>query len=72
MQAAPNLRRDGIRSNRHRALGYRSSMIPRVKPDGMLSGKPLRTFPDHALDAAIRRMGEPPSTLGTPLLAKRF
>jgi hypothetical protein len=24
-------------------------MIPRVKPEGMLFGKPLRTFPDHAL-----------------------
>ena len=24
-------------------------MIPRVKPEGMLFGKPLHTFPDHAL-----------------------
>jgi hypothetical protein len=35
-----------------------------------LPGKPLRNFPDHALDAAIRRMNEPPSTLDTSLLAK--
>jgi hypothetical protein len=35
-----------------------------------LSGKPLRTLPDHTLDAAIRRMNEPPSTLDTPLSAK--
>jgi hypothetical protein len=47
-------------------------MILRVKPEGMLSGKPLCAFPDHVLDAAIRRTDEPPSTLGTPLLAKRF
>src|SRR6516164_9160973 len=25
-------------------------MIPRVEPEGMLFGKPLHTFPDHALD----------------------
>jgi hypothetical protein len=25
-------------------------MIPRVKPEGMLFGKPDSTFPDHALD----------------------
>jgi hypothetical protein len=34
--------------NRHRALAYCLSMIPRVKPEGMLFGKPLHTFPDHA------------------------
>ena len=28
-------------------------MIPRVKPEGMLFGKPLRTFPDHALGLTI-------------------
>jgi hypothetical protein len=25
-------------------------MIPRVEPEGMLFGKPVSTFPDHALD----------------------
>jgi len=28
-------------------------MIPRVKPEGMLFGKPPRTFPDHALRSAM-------------------
>jgi hypothetical protein len=27
-------------------------MIPRVKPEGMLFGKPVSTFPDHALKHA--------------------
>lgn len=36
----PGLKRDAIGINRHRAPGYRSSMI--------LFGKPMPTFPDHA------------------------
>jgi uncharacterized protein len=31
-------------------------MIPRVKPEGMLFGKPPRTFPDHALRSAMSSM----------------
>jgi hypothetical protein len=30
-------------------LAFCLSMIPRVKPEDMLFGKPLHTFPDHAL-----------------------
>jgi hypothetical protein len=62
MQTAPPLKRDGVKSNRHRAF---RSLFEHDR-----FGEPLRTFPDHALDAAIRRMNEPPSTLDTPLLAK--
>jgi hypothetical protein len=35
--------------NRHRALAYCLSMIPLVKPDGVLFGNPLHSFPDQAL-----------------------
>jgi hypothetical protein len=27
--------------------------LPRVKPEGMLFGKPLHTFPDHALGVSL-------------------
>jgi hypothetical protein len=43
------LKRDGVGSNRHRALVYCSGMIPQVEPEGMLFGKPLHTFPRRAL-----------------------
>jgi hypothetical protein len=33
----------------HHALALCLRMIPRVKPGGMLFGKLLHTFPDHAL-----------------------
>jgi hypothetical protein len=36
------LARDGFKSNRHRALAYWLRMI--------FFGKPLHTFPDHALE----------------------
>ena len=43
------LERDDSSSNRHPVLAFCLSMIPRVKAEGMLFGKPLHTFPDHAL-----------------------
>ncbi len=39
------------------ALTFRWSMIPRIKPEGLLFGKPVSTFPDHALKA--RRLVPP-------------
>jgi hypothetical protein len=57
------LKRDGLRSNRHRALAYCLRMI--------FSEKPLHTFPDHALGRGYgcahrlhrrtRALGAPPS-----------
>src|ERR1700682_3374393 len=38
-------------------------MIPRVEPGGMLSGKPVSTFPDHALNIPNCKSQE--SALGT-------
>jgi hypothetical protein len=43
------LERDELWFDRHPALAFCLSMIPRVKPEGMLFGKPDSTFPDHAL-----------------------
>jgi hypothetical protein len=42
------LKPDELRMKRHRALALYLGMIPRVEPEGMLFGKPLHTFPDHA------------------------
>src|SRR3974390_1762219 len=42
-RAVPTLERDEIRWNRHRALGCCLNMI--------FFGKPLHTFPDHALES---------------------
>ena len=47
---AGRLQRDGFKLNHNRALDLWWSMIPRVKPEGMLFGKPVSTFPDHALE----------------------
>src|SRR5215831_9670801 len=52
--------RDDFSSNRHPALTYAWSMIPRVEPEGMLFRKPVptpdqvrgRLFRDHALTVA--------------------
>jgi hypothetical protein len=46
------LERDELWFDRHPALAFCLSMIPRVKPEGMLFGKPDSTFPDHALAEA--------------------
>jgi hypothetical protein len=43
------LERDELWLDRHPALAFCLSMIPRVEPEGMLFGKPDSTFPDHAL-----------------------
>src|SRR5262249_44045137 len=43
---------DDFSSNRHLALRYCWSMIPRVEPEGMLFRKPVSTFRDHALSFA--------------------
>src|SRR6202048_3014578 len=32
-------------------------MIPRVEPGGMLFGKPVSTFPDHALNIPVEKTG---------------
>jgi hypothetical protein len=56
--ARPSPERDALWFDRHPALAFCLSMIPRVKPEGMLFGKPDSThrvkargqaFPDHAL-----------------------
>src|ERR1700722_13758080 len=58
----PALERDEPRLDRHPALAFCLSMIPRVKPEGMLFGRPYSTrrvkaqgqaFPDHALDTPV-------------------
>ena len=49
MKAKSELDRDDFSSNRHRDLVLCLSMIPRVKPEGMLFRKPVPTFRDHAL-----------------------
>jgi hypothetical protein len=43
------LARDELWFDRHPALAFCLSMIPRVKPERMLFGKPDSTFPDHPL-----------------------
>jgi hypothetical protein len=35
------------------------SMIPRVEPEGMLFGKPVSTFPDHALGVSFQEVVHP-------------
>jgi hypothetical protein len=47
------LKRDDLRMNHHRASAHCLRMIPRVKPEGMLFGKPFHTFPDHSLKAQL-------------------
>ena len=54
-------RADELWFDRHSALAFCLSMIPRVTPEGMLFGKPDSTFPDHALSGdrlAPKRFGE--------------
>src|SRR5262249_9737282 len=54
--------RDDLSSDRHLALIYCWSMIPRVEPEGMLPRKPAptpdqvrgRLFRDHALGSALQ------------------
>ena len=43
------LKRDGIRINRHRDLGHCLRMISAQTLRVWREGKPLHTFPDHAL-----------------------
>src|SRR5690349_23268516 len=52
------LKRDEIWMNRHCAFACCLGMTPRVKPEGMLSGKPLHTLPDHVLKKHLRRHAE--------------
>ena len=47
------LERDDFSSNRHLALSYALSMIPPVKPEGMLFRKPVST-PDHVRGRLFR------------------
>src|SRR5882672_11921624 len=49
--------RDGIRLNRHRALGFCLSMISAQTRRVCREGKPLHTFPDHALAARLPGRG---------------
>jgi hypothetical protein len=53
----PALDHDAIRQNRIMISSLCLSMIPRVEPKGMLFGKPVSTFPDHALTSTLLHCG---------------